>query len=74
MVQDAFAEPHRAVVSSEDIESRQIQALSSAIKEKLKDEILAEVRLTESPESLLWSGGPGGIRTLDRSVSSQIDC
>jgi site-specific recombinase XerD len=63
LVQEAFAEPHRAIISSEDMEARQIQALSSAIKEKLKDEILAEVRLTESPESLLWNGGPVGIRT-----------
>lgn len=74
LIRKAFAEPHRACVSPEDIEDLQIQALSSAIKEKLKEEILSEFSTTESPEKLRWDGGPGGIRTLDRSVSSQIDC
>lgn len=61
LIQEAFAEPHRAIVSPEDIEARQIQALGSAIKERLKEEILSEFSPTESPENLLWRGGPAGI-------------
>ena len=63
LVKDAFAEPHRAYVSQEELESHQIQVLGSAIKEKLKQEILAEFLPPESSEIQRWRGGPAGIYT-----------
>lgn len=60
LVRGAFAEPHRVCITPEDIEGRQIQTLSSAIKEKLKEEIMAEFQFPES-EFQRWSGGPVGI-------------
>jgi len=61
---DALAEPHRAFVSPEDTEDRQIRALSSAVRESIKREVMDELSL-ESPEIHRWSGGPAGIRTPD---------
>jgi len=63
LVREAFAEPHRVCIMPDDLENRQIQTLSSAIKDKLKEEILAEFQFPESPEIHRWKGGPAGIRT-----------
>jgi len=63
LVKEAFAEPRRAYVSPDEFENRQIRVLSSAIKEKLKQEILAEVQPLGSTEIQRWKGGPAGIRT-----------
>ena len=42
-----LAEPHRIIVTLEDLEDRQIRALSSALRESMKQEIINEL----SPES-----------------------
>lgn len=59
LVREAFAEPHRVCVTPENLESNQIQTLTSA-KERLKEEILTEFQLPES-EDQRWKGGPVGI-------------
>lgn len=71
LVREAFAEPHRVCVTPEDFENRQVQTLSSAIKENIKQEILAEVQPLGSSEIRHWGSGPGGIRTLDLPVISR---
>ena len=60
----SLAEPHRAFVSQEDLETRQIGALAAAFKESVKREVLEELS-TEPVEIHLWQGGPGGSRTLE---------
>ena len=66
---EALAEPHRAFVSPEDLEDRQIRALSSAFRETMKQEITRELSIG-SPEIQRWKGGPAGIRTPDLQLSS----
>ncbi len=39
----ALAEPHRAIVTPGDLEAWQVQTLSSALKETLKNEIISEL-------------------------------
>ena len=53
----AFAEPHRTVVSSpEESERQQTEALSTAIKDMIKDELLSE--LIESSKFTSGQVGP----------------
>ena len=63
LVKDAFAEPHRVCVSPGEFENRQVQILTSAGKDKLKEEILAEVQSLKSPEIHRWNDNP--LRILD---------
>ena len=42
LTQAAFAEPHRAYVTSEDFETANAKTLSLAIKDLIKKEILAK--------------------------------
>jgi len=56
----AFAEPHRAVVNSEDA---QVAALSRAIKENLKREILEEIFPLSDVVPTPYGGGAAEIRT-----------
>jgi len=58
IVSEAFAEPHRFVVDSEAF---QTEALSRAIKENLKNEILKEIFPVSSQDLTLNSGGAAGI-------------
>ena len=60
IVEGAFAEPHRTFVSGE-LEERQITLLSSAIKDAIKQEVLAELRGFESTEIQGWCGGAAEI-------------
>ncbi len=62
IVKGALSEPHRAYVTGEELESTQVRTLSMAIKELIKEEILADHQLP----SLLCQrqgGAAGGIRT-----------
>ena len=54
----SFVEPHRAIVSSEEMENRQVQVLSSAIKDAIKQEIMQDLK---SQEIRGWSDGVAGI-------------
>ena len=65
------AEPHRTFVSSDELENHHIRVLRSTLREQLKREVIEGIGSTKMPHRY---GGPGGIRTLDRSVSSQIGC
>jgi hypothetical protein len=60
IMEGAFAEPHRTFVPGE-LEDQQIALLSSAIKDAIKQEVLAELRGFESPEIHGWSGAAAGI-------------
>ena len=51
IVWDALAEPHRTIVSQDDMEDRQIKALSTALRESMKLEIKKE--LSWVPENSL---------------------
>jgi len=42
LVRDAFAEPHRIVINGRDEEKAQIRALSEAVKDWLRREILTK--------------------------------
>ena len=57
---ESFAEPHRTFVSG-DLEEQQIKLLSSAIKNAIKQEVLAEFRGFESHEIQGWCGGAAEI-------------
>jgi len=59
---ESLAEPHRAFISQEDMEDKQIGALASAFKEAVKHEVLKELSL-EPATIHHWYGGPAGIRT-----------
>jgi site-specific recombinase XerD len=61
---ESLAEPHRAFVSQEDLETEQIGALAAAFKEAVKSEVLNELSL-EPSEIHRWQSGPGGSRTLE---------
>lgn len=60
IMEGSFAESHRTFVSG-DLEERQITLLSSAIKNAIKQEVLAELQSFESPEIRGWSGGAARI-------------
>lgn len=60
ILHEAFAEPHRAFVPG-NIEDQQVALLSSAIKDAIKREVLAEIRGFESLKIQNWSGGAAGI-------------
>jgi hypothetical protein len=47
LIEDSFAEPHRAYASSEDLEKAQTRALSTAIKELIKRDLLADKPLSD---------------------------
>jgi len=61
ILEGSFAEPHRAFVSPGEMENRQIQILSSAIKEKIKQEVLAELPNLSPHEIHGWSDGAARI-------------
>jgi len=42
LVKDAFAEPHRIIIDGRDEEKAQIQALSEAVKDWVKREVLSQ--------------------------------
>jgi len=54
----AFAESHRTVVDSEE---SQIVALSRAIKDHLKAEIIAEINPISNANPMLYGDGAAGI-------------
>jgi hypothetical protein len=58
ILEGSFVELHRALVSSEEMENTQVQILSSAIKDAIKQEILQDIK---SQEIRGWSGGVAGI-------------
>ena len=57
---NAFAEPHRVLVSPEDFERQQAQVLFEAIKERLKEEIWADIE-TQIYEGNAGEAGPSGF-------------
>ena len=66
----ALAEPHRAVVSSEDSENWQIKTLSKAVKISMKQEIIEELSIGPENKQYFLPGMVGpprvelGISTL----------
>lgn len=60
IMEGSFAEPHRTFVSG-DLEERQIALLNSAIKNAIRQEVLAEFRSFESQGIPGWSGGAARI-------------
>jgi hypothetical protein len=54
----SFVEAHRTIVSSEEMENTQVQILSSAIKDAIKQEVLQDIKSQEIRD---WSNGVAGI-------------